>query len=237
MIIVITFRSAYGAIGVNCAFILSRENLTSTAKSGLSFILAFAVWAALMPVGARMFASIPITHFLWEGVTAFLCFFLLKTLTNFPLATGVVVVATATMAIWYLPGPAEMNVELTLWQILATSIGALITFLVEVVFRYWSPQDPVLDGIDDRLRVIEDMLRYYSKGASVTSSIVGTLTQYAVTGTSILCERSDDAAGDRGSLAVITQHIFDCSKTIIDSVQHWILGGPVAEHHLDQECN
>ena len=186
MIVIVTFRIPYGAIGVNCAFILSRENLTETAKSGFYFILAFAAWAALIPIGARMFASVPITHFLWEGVTAFLCFFLLKTLRNFPLATGVVVVATATMAIWYLPGPAEMNVELTLWQILATSIGALITFLVEVVFRYWSPQDPVLDGIDDRLRAIEDMLRNYSKGASVTSSIVRTLTQYAVTGTSML---------------------------------------------------
>jgi multidrug resistance protein MdtO len=186
MIVIVTFRIPYGAIRVNCAFILSRENLTATAKSGLYFIFAFAVWAALTPIGARMFASIPITHFVWEGVTAFLCFFLLKTLTNFPLATGVVVVATATMTIWYLPGPAEMNVELTLWQILATSIGALITFLVEVVFRYWSPQDPLLDGIDDRLRTIEDMLRDYSKGVPAASSMIKALTQYAVTGTGLL---------------------------------------------------
>jgi multidrug resistance protein MdtO len=186
MIVIVTFRIPYGAIGVNCAFILSRENLTATAKSGLYFILAFGAWAVLTPIGARMFAAIPITHFLWEGVTAFLCFFLLKTLTNFPLATGVVVVATATMAIWYLPGPAEINLELTLWQILATSIGALITFSVEVVFRYWSPQDPLLDGIDDRLCAIEDMLRDYSKGASITGSIVKSLTQYAVTGTGML---------------------------------------------------
>jgi multidrug resistance protein MdtO len=189
MIVIVTFRIPYGAIGVNCAFILSRENLTATAKSGLSFILAFAVWAVLTPIGARMFASIPITHFVWEGVTAFLCFFLLKTLTNFPLATGVVVVATATMTIWYLPGPAEMNVELTLWQILATSIGALITFLVEVVFRYWSRQDPLLDGMDDRLRAIEDMLRDYSKGVPANSNIIKALTQYAVTGTGLLREQ------------------------------------------------
>src|SRR6201996_9778085 len=67
MIVIVTFRIPYGAIGVNCAFILSRENLTSTAKSGFYFILAFAAWAALTPVGARMFAAIPVTHFLWEG--------------------------------------------------------------------------------------------------------------------------------------------------------------------------
>jgi len=186
MMVIVTFRIPYGAIGVNCAFILSRENLTSTAKSGFYFVLAFAAWAVLTPIGARMFASIPITHFLWEGVTVLLCFFLLKTLTNFPLSAGVVVVATATMAIWYLPGPAELNVELTLWQILATSIGALITFLVELVFHYFSSQDPLLDGIDDRLRVIEVMLHDYGKEASVASSVVKLLTQYAVTGTGML---------------------------------------------------
>ena len=189
MIVIVTFRIPYGAIGVNCAFILSRENLTSTAKSGFYFILAFAGWAALIPIGARMFASIPITHFLWEGVTAFLCFFLLKTLTNFPLATGVVVVATATMAIWYLPGPADLNVELTLWQILATAIGALITFLVEVIFRSWHPSDPLLDGMDERLRTIESMLHDCSIGGPIPGTTVGMLTQYALAGTGMLREK------------------------------------------------
>jgi multidrug resistance protein MdtO len=54
------------------------------------------------------------------------------------------------------------------------------------VFHYWSPQDPLQDEMDDRLRVIEDMLHDYSKGASVASNIVKLLTQYAVTGTGML---------------------------------------------------
>ena len=189
MLVIVTFRIPYGAIGVNCAFILSRENLAATAKSGFYFILAFLAWAALIPVGARMFASIPITHFLWEGVTVFLCFFLLKTLTNFPLAAGAVVVATGTLAIWYLPGPAELNVELTLWQIFATAIGALITFLVELVFRSVSPQDPLLDGIDARLGAIEEMLHAYGKGIRIPTGVKGSLTHYAMTGTSALREQ------------------------------------------------
>ena len=189
MIVIVTFRIPYGAIGVNCAFILSRENLASTAKSGFYFILAFVVWAALIPVGARMFASVPITHFVWEGVTVFLCFFLLKTLTNFPLAAGVVVVATGTLAIWYLPGPAELNVELTLWQILATAIGALITFLVELVFRSVSPHDPLLDGIDARLEAIEEMLHSYGRGVGICADVREQLTQYSMTGTGALREQ------------------------------------------------
>ena len=155
MLVIVTFKIPYGAIGVNCAFILSRENLRSTAKSGFYFILAFAAWVVLLPVGARMFASVPLTHFVWEAVTVFVCFFLLKTLAYFPLATGVVVVGTATLTIWYLPGPAELNTELTLWQILATAVGSLITLVVEVVFRYFAPENRLSDGIAERLRSIE----------------------------------------------------------------------------------
>lgn len=186
MIIIVTFRIPYGAIGVNCAFILSRENLAATAKSGFYFVLAFVLWALLTPIGARMFASIPATHFLWEGISIFICFFLLRTLTNFPLTTGIVVVATGTLAIWYLPGPAEMNLELTLWQILATCIGAVITVLVEVVFRYFDRSDPLCEGIIDRLRTIEAMLRASSEGEAVPDNVSQSLIRYAVTGTGIL---------------------------------------------------
>lgn len=195
MIIIVTFRIPYGAIGVNCAFILSRENLLSTAKSGFYFLLAFAAWVVLMPIGARMFASIPLTHFLWEAATAFLCFFLLKTLTYFPLATGVIVVATSTLAIWYLPGPAELNVELTLWQILATAIGALVTLLVEVVFRYFEPGDRIIEGITVRLQSIEQMLGSYGDTASAQAAAARVIAQYAMTGTSML--RQQAARSDR----------------------------------------
>jgi multidrug resistance protein MdtO len=184
MIVVITFRIPYGAIGVNCAFILSRENLTETAKSGFYFILSFALWVVLMPVGVRMFAADPMVHFLGEAVTIFLCFYSLKVLTYFPLAAGIVVVATGTMAIWYLPGPPEVNVELTLWQILATAAGALITLLVEVVFRSFSVSSPVADGMGERLKSIEEMIRSY--GAPFPPGVVRSITQYAMTGTGML---------------------------------------------------
>jgi multidrug resistance protein MdtO len=186
MIIIVTFRIPYGAVGANCAFILSRENLVSTAKSGFYFIMAYVAWAVLTPVGARLFASIGITHFLWEAVTIFICFYSLKALSYFPLAAGIVVVATSTVVVWYLPGPAELNVELTLWQILATIIGAVVTLLVEVVFRYFSKQDHVEEGVDDRLRSIEEMLRDYSDGLPIATDAVRSIAQYAMTGTSIL---------------------------------------------------
>src|SRR6202041_2713388 len=86
MIIIVTFQIPGGAIGALCAFILSRENLLSTAKSALYIVLAFAIGGLFVPIGARMFASTPETHFLWEMASLFMVFFLLRTLTNFALA-------------------------------------------------------------------------------------------------------------------------------------------------------
>jgi multidrug resistance protein MdtO len=186
MIIIVTFRIPGGAVGALCAFILSRENLISTAKSALYIILAFAIGGLFIPIGARMFASIPFTHFLWEAVSLFVVFFLLKTLNNFALATGLGLVATNILSIWYLPGPAERNVELTLWQVLAALIGAMVTMAVEVVFRVFSKTDELKDGLRNRLNAIEQMLRIYAAGKPIPEEINRALAQYAVVGVGAL---------------------------------------------------
>jgi multidrug resistance protein MdtO len=182
MILIVTFRIPGGAIGALVAFILSRENLVSTAKSALFLVLAFAIGGLFIPLGARMFASIPITHFIWEAVSLFLAFFLLRTLTNFVLATGLSLVATNVLAIWYLPGPAEQNVELTLWQVLAALIGALVTFAVEAVFRALSTRDEIKDGIGDRLKAVEGLLLSYAEAQPAAPENSRALMQYAIVG-------------------------------------------------------
>ena len=182
MIIIITYRIPGGAIGALCAFILSRENLLSTARSALNIILAFAIGGLFIPIGARMFAADPFTHFMWEGVSVFMIFFLLKTLNNFALATGLGLVATNILSIWYLPGPSERNVELTLWQVLAALIGAAVTVTVEAVFRFFNNSDELKDGLRNRLKTIEEMLLSYARDEPISKEINRTLTQYAVVG-------------------------------------------------------
>ena len=181
-IIIVTFRIPGGAVGALCAFILSRENLLSTAKSALVLVGAFLLGGIFIPVGARMFASIPITHFLWEAVSLFLVFMLLKTLTNFALAIGIGLVATNILAIWYLPGPAERNVELTLWQVAGALVGALVTLGVELVFHALHKQDEVMVGIDSRMKQIEDAMKCFATGQPVSSETARMLSQYAVVG-------------------------------------------------------
>jgi multidrug resistance protein MdtO len=182
MIIIVTFRIPGGAVGALCAFILSRENLISTAKSALSIILAFGIGGLFIPIGARMFASTPFTHFLWELISLFCIFFLLRTLQNFALATGLGLVGTTILAIWYLPGPAESNVELTLWQVLGALVGAVVTFSVEATFHFFSKSDELRDGLDHRLGDIEIMLRCYATGQPFPDATSRALVQYAVVG-------------------------------------------------------
>ncbi len=68
---------------------------------------AFLLGALFIPVGARLLASTPETHFLWVGCSLFLVFFLLRCLANYAIATGLALVVANVVGIWYLPGPAE----------------------------------------------------------------------------------------------------------------------------------
>lgn len=79
-ILVVVFRIPGGAIGALTAFLLSRESLLPTAQSALYLGSAFLIGGLFIPIGSRLFASIPITHFLWEGASLFILFFLLKRL-------------------------------------------------------------------------------------------------------------------------------------------------------------
>jgi multidrug resistance protein MdtO len=181
-ILIDTFRIPGGAIGVLSAFLLSRESLQSTAQSTLALGGAFLLGGLFVPIGSRFFASIPITHFLWEGISLFIIFFLLKTLTSYLVAINLGAIATAMFAIWYLPGPGEQNVELSLWQVLAALIGALVTLAVEIVFHAIHRVDEVVDGMDARLQHIEALMEDYAASRPVSPETTRMLAQYAVVG-------------------------------------------------------
>ena len=186
MIILVTFRIPSGYIGALTAFLFSRENLVSTARSAIFMIAALLIGALFIPIGAHLLASPPETHFLWVGGSLFLAFFLLRCLTNYGVATGLAIVIANVVVIWYLPGPTEQNVELTLWLVLATSIGALVTLCVEVVFYAVHRHDDLLEGLDTRLALIEELMAGYADGRPVSPATQAGLSQFAVVGASVL---------------------------------------------------
>jgi len=186
MIIIETFRIPGGVVGALSAFLFSRENLVSTARSALFMMAAFLIGALFIPIGARFLASTPETHFFWIGCSLFLVFLLLRCLANYAVATGLALVVSNVVAIWYLPGPAERNVELTLWLVVATIIGALVTLGVEVAFSALYNRDDLIEGIDTRLALIEDLMACYSQSQPVAPAIQAGLAQYAVVGAGAL---------------------------------------------------
>lgn len=186
MILIVTFRIPGGVVGALSAFIFSRENLVSTARSAVFLILAFALGALFIPVGARLLASTPETHFLWVGASLFLVFFFLRCLANYAIATGFALVVANVIGIWYLPGPAETNVELTLWNVCSTFTGALVTLSVEVVWFALHRRDDLIEGLDTRLALIEDLMAGYGEGRPVSASTQSGLAQFAIVGAGVL---------------------------------------------------
>jgi multidrug resistance protein MdtO len=182
MILIITFRIPGGVIGALCAFLLSRENLVSTARSAVYLVLSFVFGILFIPVGARLLASTPETHFVWVGCSLFFVFLLLRTLSNYAIAIGLALVVSNVVAIWYLPGPPSINVELTLWQLAATSIGALVTLAVEFAFYFLHGRDDLLEGLDARLEVIEDLMESYASNRPIPQEVASKLAQYAMVG-------------------------------------------------------
>lgn len=186
MILIMTFRVPGGAAGALIAFVISRENLVSTTKSVVGLAAALLMATAFVPIGARMFASIPITHFFWECFSIFLIFFLIRTLSNFAVAGIIGLIGSGILGVWYLPGPAEFNVEQTLWQVLSPAIAAAVTVVVEAVFHAFQKHDQIQIGLNARLEAIEDLLTRYADGKSLPQETTAHLTQFATIGVGTL---------------------------------------------------
>jgi multidrug resistance protein MdtO len=186
MILIVTFRIPGGVVGALTAFLLSRENLVSTTRSAIFMIVAFLLGGLFIPIGARLFASTPETHFLWVACSLFVVFFFLRCLANYAVAIGVALVVGNVVGIWYLPGPPELNVERTLWLVAATLIGALVTLAVEIVFHALYGRDDLVDGIDARLALLENLMNGYAEGRPVSPATQAGLAQFAIVGASAL---------------------------------------------------
>src|ERR1700722_6438451 len=182
MILTMTFRVPGGALGAIIAFLISRENFVATTKFTVSIATALIMATIFVPVGGTMFASVPLTHFFWECFSIFLIFFLLRSFANFAVATILGVCGTSAVSLWYLPGPAEYNVEHTLWQILAPAIGAAVTLVVEAVFHAFQKQDKISIRSDALLTSIEDLLTCYATGTPIPKETAARLAQFATIG-------------------------------------------------------
>jgi multidrug resistance protein MdtO len=190
MLIIMIFRIPGGAAGPLFAFMFARESLVSSVRSTLSVVFTFGAGMIFIPLGTRMFAAEPMTHFLWEAASLFAMFFLLHALSDYGSAVTTATAGAIAMTIWYLPGPGEANVEHTLWGMFVPAIGVAVCLAVEIVYRaIYKGLDDVLEGITTRLTLMEGFFQSYANNEPVSAETKKMLAQYTVTGAGILRKR------------------------------------------------
>ena len=190
MLIVMIFRIPNAAAGPLLAFMFARDSLVSSVRSTLSIVYCFGAGMIFIPLGARMFAAEPMTHFLWEAASLFAMFFLLRALSDYGAAVTTTTVGAIAMTIWYLPGPGEENVEHSLWGMFVPAMGVAVCLSVEVVYRAISKGlDDVVEGVVTRLTLMEDLFRSFANNEPVSRDTQQMLEQYTVTGGGTLRKR------------------------------------------------
>ena len=126
MLIVMIFRIPNGAAGLLFAFMFARESLASSVRSALSVVVTFGAGMIFSPLGARMFAAEPMTHFLWEAASLFAMFFLLHALSDYGSAVTKATVGAVAMATWYLPGPWRNECGKYIMGLFVPAIGVAV---------------------------------------------------------------------------------------------------------------
>jgi multidrug resistance protein MdtO len=197
MLLIMTFRIHGGALGALYAFLISRENLRSTYRSGVAIAISYAAGLMFVLCGADIFADQQSARILWFVCSMFVTFFALRTLRHTDVATGFAVLVVNALPIWQLPQSAEYRVELTLWQTLAVGIGTVVTISVEVIFHSFRPRDEIVEGLKERLEAMQILFSHYAVEKRVPDEIVDRVARYSMVGTSGL--RRDLARSNYGS--------------------------------------
>ena len=206
MILVMMFRIPGGFEGALYAFLVARDDLRSTLRSGVAVAVSYTIGVRFVLMCAALFASYPDARFLWFALSMFVVFFALSTFENFAIAIGFAIILVLALPIWQTPTPAEHRVELTLWQAFACCLGTLVTIGVEAVFHSLFPKNRLLQGLDDRLSAVQGLTDAFGANAPVSDDVANRLAKYTIVGVSGLrriLARSRHESLDRDRLASV----------------------------------
>jgi multidrug resistance protein MdtO len=165
MIVVMTFRMPSGFLGAIFTFFLSRENPAATLRAGVRTVTIFTVATLYTLLGVMTLVADPMTHFLWVAISLFVAFYLVRVLTDYPVATGFGFMVAGAIPLWdqtYLT--VNARTENTLWLGYSVLVGSAITVVVEYVFRRVHPVTDIASEIQTRLQAVEKQLRRIASG-------------------------------------------------------------------------
>ena len=186
MLWIMTFRIPGAALGAYYTLLFSRDNPQATIRSALTSLGS--VSAALVSVlfGAVLLTGEPILHFAWAAGTLLVTFFLIDSLSEYRAGTAFGFLAVSSIGVWDFPANTEARVEATLWTALAILTAAGVTVAIELAFQRVHPLDQFTEGLSDRIKTVENLLRCLAESGDVDEATRAKLTQYAMTGTGSL---------------------------------------------------
>jgi multidrug resistance protein MdtO len=187
MLIVMTFQLPGGFLGAIFTFFLSRENPVATFRTGATSILGFLIATVYSAISIRMLLDDPLTHFLWVAVSLFLSFWLLRIFSDVGMGVAFGFSVAGAIAVWD-ANTVPVNARLTnaLWQGGVVAIGIVVTIVVEFIFRRVHPATDLNEGIEERLKAVERVMRSAANAQPLEDAVAKRLSLYASVGTSRL---------------------------------------------------
>jgi multidrug resistance protein MdtO len=187
MVLVMTFQIPNGFLAAIFTLFLSRENPTATFVAGLRTIAAFLLATTYTLLGAAMFVTEPLTHFLGVAFSLFVSFFLISITNDYGTAVAFGFTIAAAIPFWdRVTINVNDRVEDTLWLGGVVAMGVVVTIVVEYVFRRVHPATDLTEGIEHRLQTVESVLRCAAAERPLDSVSEKALSLYSSVGTSRL---------------------------------------------------
>lgn len=159
MLLIVTFRLPGAAVGGFYSLLVPRDTLITTLRGGLSLIFAFGAGLGFLLLGAILFVDYPLTHFLWVVGSFFVAFYGLSVLSNYGAASAFAIVIVLSIPLWDQSLPQDVLVAGNLYTALSVAVAILSTIAVEFVFSLFRSKDELLDGLDQRLEVAQQLLQ------------------------------------------------------------------------------
>jgi multidrug resistance protein MdtO len=183
MLIVVTFRIPDGFLAGLFSILLARENLVATWRAGRMIVLAFVVASLYTLLGMISFRGYPITHFFWVIGSLYLVFFVIRTANNYAAAAAFAIPIGVALPVWDRSLPSQLQVEGTLWPVLAIVVAVGVTVATEAIYRIFDRSDPVIAFGDEILLVVQQVTESIANLHAPPQSLLDRVVQYQRIGT------------------------------------------------------
>ncbi len=215
MVCIMVFHLPGAALGAYYTLLFSRESTYATVRGVAVTLTAVSSSILFVLVGAILLLGNPFLHFVWVATTLFVIFFLLSAMNEYPAATAFGFLAVTAIPIWDFPANPRLQVEGTLWTGLSIVVGALITVAVEMLGQGVFPFEQISEGLDIRLKIVEEALSSWAQGRELNEATGEKLAQFTMTGIGTLRQalarssRNPQDLAAIGALAALVGRLID----------------------------